>query len=155
MPPGNAFHTGPSHQPLPASQRQVGSGPRFGMPVLALLPPLRHAGLKCPHGASAFRLDTRVLQRQVGHTMIQPLRIYAGTQMRGCAKECFQGQLASSSAQSLSAPELRARNPSNTQRLSPPWQSKKLPIFLKDVQHFIFLLPGGSQSEQGPGPDST
>lgn len=155
MPPGNAFHTGPGHQPLPASQRQVGSGPRFGMPVLALLPPLRHAGLKCPHGASAFHPDTRVLQSQVGHTMIQPLQICAGTQTRGCAKECFQGQLASSSAQSLSAPQLRARNPSNSQHLSTPWQSKKLPIFLKDVQHFIFLLPGDSQSEQGPGPDST
>lgn len=155
MPPGNAFHTGLSHQPLPASQRQVGSGPRFGMPVLALLPPLRHTGLKCPPGPSAFWPDTRDLQRQVGHTMIQPLQIYAGTRTRGGAKECFQGQLANSSTQNLSAPQLRARNPSNSQHLSTPWQSKKLPIFLKDIHHFIFFLPGVSQSEQGPGPDST
>lgn len=33
---------------------------------------------------------TQILQRQVGHTMIKPLQIYAGTQTRGCAQDAFK-----------------------------------------------------------------
>lgn len=64
---------------------------------------------------------------------------------KGCAKKCFQGRLASSSAQSFSAPQLRARNPSNKQHLSTARQSQ-LPTLLKYFQHIIFLLPGDTQS---------
>lgn len=70
--------------------------PGLAMSVLALQPP-RESGPHYSHWASASWPDTRILQRQVGHTMVKPLEIYAGTQTRGFAKESFQGQLASSS----------------------------------------------------------
>lgn len=59
---------------------------------------------------------------------------------RGVPKPAFKGSWQAALLRAQCAP-LRARNPSNRQHLSSPWQSKKLPTFLRDSPYFIFLLP--------------
>lgn len=113
--------------------------PGFGMPVLALLSPGKLWPQMPLLGLSLLAWH-RVLQRPVGHTMTKPLRIHAGTHTEVC-----QRLLARAAGKQLcsepSEPPLSARNPSNRQHLSSPWQSKKRPTFLRSFQYFIFLLP--------------
>ena len=155
MPPGNAFFIWAQiisqHSKRQAGSRAWGrnASPGFAASTERLWP-------RMPSLGRSLLAQHRALQRQVGHTMMKPPQTYAKTQARGCAKECFQGQLASSSALRFRAPQPRARNPSNRQQVSTSWQSKKLPTFLKDFQYFIFLLPEGpSQENREQGPDTT
>lgn len=150
MPPGGAFHT----QAEPPASASIPGGQAGRFKGLGLecqsWPCCLHQGTLAPTSLTGPQPlgRHRVLQRQVDYNYGQASTDIQGTQTKGSAKECFQGQLASSSAQGLSAPQLRARNPSNRQHLPAPWQSKKLPTLLKDFQHFIFLLSGCSQPEE-------
>lgn len=158
MPPGGAFQT-LAQQPASASVPEETDSQVKGMglecqswPCYLYQETLAPPSLIGPQPLGLTQGFAKQVSHNHGQASTHSQAYMQGLKTRASAKECFQGQLESSSAQGLSACQLRARNPSNRQHLSTPWQSKKLPTRLKDVQHFIFLFPGGSQpGEWGTG----
>lgn len=142
----------PASASIPEETGKVVQGSGFRMPVLALLP-LRDWPQKA-HWASASRPNTKVLQRQVGHTMGQAaIDICRYSNKRFCQRMLSRATGKQLYPEPRCTPAESQEHWQQTASLSTPWQSKKLPTFLKDFQHFIFLLPGGSQpGEQGPDP---
>lgn len=67
-----------------------GQWPGFGMPVRALLPP-GSLWPQVPSLGLSLLACHRVLQRPVGHSMIKPLQINAGTRTRGAPTPAFKG----------------------------------------------------------------